>query len=149
MLNEDNEAEDRRGEGFPQILHDRARKSAEQLHRLLVSLSTGAIAIYFLALTTKTEPALSLSQKVAVLASLLAMASAVLGGIRGWYADARRNYFWACALQATDELERRSLFEQRDRWIKKRHINIRILGISFVTGVLGSIVYLILRVVDK
>jgi hypothetical protein len=39
------------GEGFPPILHDRSRAAGMDLHRLLISLSTGTLAIYFLALT--------------------------------------------------------------------------------------------------
>jgi hypothetical protein len=45
---------DERGQGFPQILHDRSRTAGTELHKLLLSLSTGGVAVYFVALTRQT-----------------------------------------------------------------------------------------------
>ena len=144
-MSEDNE----RGTGFPQILHDRARGAGTELRRLLISLSTGALGVYFLALTTRPDPALSVWQQAMVIVGLVAMASALGAGLLGWYSDCRRNYFWATALQANAANERDRLYKLRDFWLAIEtwmHILIRIL---FAVGVGASAAYVCLRVIGK
>jgi hypothetical protein len=70
-----------RGKGLPQILHDRARSSAIELHKLLVSLSTAILTIFFLAVTTEIKPPLTPKQKFFVLFSLIAFGSALFSGL--------------------------------------------------------------------
>jgi hypothetical protein len=137
--------EDQRGRGFPQILHDRARAAAAELHKLLLSLSTAGVAVYFLALTGKIEPRLTTRQTAAMLVAMLALAIAALSGILCWYADCRRNYFWAVALQSDDKPDRSDLYRQRDRWLWIERLTANLLIGAFVTGVLVSALYIALR----
>jgi hypothetical protein len=138
--------EDQRGQGFPQILHDRARGAAEELHRLLISLSTAGVGVFFVSLTGKTEPQLTLVQRVSVLVALLTMAGAALSGIVSWYSDCRRNYFWASALMAKERAERSKLYRQREHWLKLAHGAARCLLALFVVGILASMVYMVCRI---
>ena len=88
-----------KGEGFAQILHDRSRSVGLELHRLLTSLSTGTLAIYFLALTGEAKPPLTPSQRVCAAVSVFCVAFSAAFGIVSMYADVRRYYLWASALQ--------------------------------------------------
>src|SRR5215472_12980716 len=74
------------GEGFAQILHDRSRDRGTDLHRLLISLSTGTLAIYFLALTGEAKPALTTNQKVCAVISVVCVAFSAACGILPMYA---------------------------------------------------------------
>jgi hypothetical protein len=140
------EREDHRGEGFPQLLHDRARTAAEELHRLLLSLSTAAVGVFFLALISKADPPLTQIQKASVLIALFAMAGAAFSGIASWYSDCRRNYFWAMALQSDEKKSRTQLYQQRDRWLRWERFTARCLIALFIFGVLASMAYMACRV---
>jgi hypothetical protein len=113
--------------------------------KLLLSLSTGGVAVYFLGLTGKIEPRLTTSQIAAVSIATIGFADAGLSGISCWSADCRRNYFWASALQAEDKLERSKLYRQRDRWLRGERVTANLLISLFVLGVLVSALYIGLR----
>ena len=81
------ENEKERGVGFPQVIHDRARTAATNLHKFLLSLSTGSVGIFFIAVTTKIDPQLTIYQQVAILVGLAAMGIATGAGIRSSYGD--------------------------------------------------------------
>lgn len=86
---------ERRGQDFADVLHERSRQSAFEYRTLLTSLSTGALAVFFLALTTKIEPELTQLQLMTLSGAVLSMAVTTIAGLYCWHADARRNYFWA------------------------------------------------------
>lgn len=139
--------EDRsRGEGFPQILHDRARTSGQELHKLLVTFSTGLLAIYFLALTGRDDPADPGLQTIAVLVGLLATGCAVFFGLAAYYCDMKRNYLRASALQAGDQKARDDLFVSRDLWLGRRRWSIRALNVFFGVGTVAALAYVGARV---
>jgi hypothetical protein len=106
------------GGGFPQTLHDRSRAIGSELHKTLLAFCTAALGVYFIALTTEAKPGLTSSQRFAAVCGLVIMALGSLSGLAGMLADSRRNYFWACALQAEEgETERRAeMYRLRDRW---------------------------------
>jgi hypothetical protein len=149
MNSEPQTREDTRGQGFPQLLHDRARAAGSELYRLLISLAIGGVGLFFLALTGKADPPLSFAQRVVVLFAVLSMAVAALSGIACLYADARRYYFWACALQATDEPKRLQSYKERDRWHRLKRSATKGLIWLFVVGIIASAVYLGLRLASK
>jgi hypothetical protein len=140
---------DVRGKGFPQILHDRSRAAGLELHRLLISLSTGTLAIYFLALTGEAKPALTTYQKICAVVSVISVALSAASGIFSLYADVRRYYFWASALQTPDKALKQQHYRDRDRWVKRDRALIPTMGLLFVSGMLSSLVYGALRVLDR
>jgi len=135
------------GEGFPQILHDRSRDVGQDLFKLLLSLSTGILAVYFFALTAEVKPLLTSSQRAAALIGLAFLSLAVFSGLISLHSDSRRNYFWASALQATDKERRGRLYKQRDFWMKIELRTYLLLVIGFVGGVVSSVAYMTLRIV--
>lgn len=142
---------DARGQGFPQILHDRARVSTEELVRLLLTLSTAGVGVFFIALTGKSDPPLTPRQEVAVLVALVAMAAATLCGMLSWFADGRRNYLWATALQTKKGKEdgpRDQLFVRRDFWLALARRAYQLLMLLFGVGIVASLYYLVCRVLN-
>jgi len=99
---------------FPQSLHDRVRRSAEEFRRFLLCFSGGGFAVVFIALTIRTEPPLSLAQQVMGLMSIVSMAVAALSGVACYYGEYRLNDLWATALQVTDRNKRSALHKRRD-----------------------------------
>jgi uncharacterized membrane protein YbhN (UPF0104 family) len=136
----------RRGGGLAQILHDRARKSIEELHRLVLTFSTAILAIYFLALTTKIEPALTRNQTIISIVGLISLGLAVIAGLASLFADTKRNYFRACALQATDQSDRDGYFALRDRWLPYQRWATRFLYAFFIAGIASSVIYVVSRI---
>jgi hypothetical protein len=121
------------GEGFPQIVHDRARRAAEELHKLFISLSTAANGVYFIALTGKIEPPLSKAQRLCTVVALLAMAGALGCGLLAWYADARRNFFWASAMQAEGR-KRKELLQAAGSMARRQRRISGVFGICIRSG---------------
>jgi hypothetical protein len=136
------------GEGLPQILHNRARKSGEELHKLLLSFSTAILVIYFLALTAKTDPPLTSTQVPVCIVGLVAVGLAVLAGMICLLADTKRNYYRACALQAKRQEDRDKYFSLRNRWLSRQRWSSGLLLGFFVAGVAASIIYMIARVLS-
>lgn len=136
------------GKGLPQILHDRARKSAEELHKLLLTFSTAILAVYFLALTTKVEPELTDIQSIISILGVLLMGVAVTAGLVSLHADTKRNYFRASAIQTKKQDERDKNFKLRDRWLLLHRRSSAILLGSFLIGISLSIVYMIARILN-
>lgn len=136
------------GKGLPQILHDRARKSGEELHKLLVSFSAAILAIYFLALTTKTEPPLSHAQMILSIVGMTAMGLAVLVGMINLLADTKRNYYRACALQASEQEDRDRYFQMRNLWLSRQRWTSAFLRGFFTVGIAATVFYLIARVIE-
>lgn len=137
-----------RRERFAQILHERARESSQQLHKLLLSFSIGLLAVFFLALTATEDAAKPGVQTISAIAGLSAMGIAVLVGLFAFYADMKRNYFRASALQTKDKLRRDELYNSRDRWLRCQRLSILALNSFFLIGVISSLLYVIFRVLD-
>jgi hypothetical protein len=135
-------------ERLAQTLHDRARESSQQLHKLLLSFATGLLAVFFVALTATEDAAKPGVQTISAIAGLSAMGIAVLTGLFAFYADMKRNYFRASALQAKDKLRRDELFQARDRWRRCQRLSILALNSFFLFGIISSLLYVIFRVLD-
>ncbi len=136
-------------ERLAQILHDRARESSQQLHKLLLSFSTGLLAVYFIALTAMEDAAQPGIQTISAIAGLIATGLAVFAGLIGLYADMKRNYFRASALQAKDGRRRDKLFRTRDRWLLRQRLSIMSLNVFFLLGVTSSIIYIFFRILNR
>ena len=137
-----------RRERLAQTLHDRARESSQQLHKLLLSFATGLLAVFFVALTATEDAAKPGVQTISAIGGLSAMGIAVLAGLFAYYADMKRNYFRASALQAKDKLRRDELFQTRDRWRRCQRLSILMLNSFFLFGIISSLLYVISRVLD-
>jgi hypothetical protein len=72
---------ERRGQDFADKLHARSREAAAEQRKLLISLATGCLALYFVALTGKIEPALTWSQTITCMLSVIFMALSILAGV--------------------------------------------------------------------
>src|SRR5258708_39256833 len=74
----------------PQKLHDRAAESAKETRQAVLTLSSGALAVFFLALTTNkaVEPALKPFERWVILLSLICIAVAVVFFLLRAYARA-------------------------------------------------------------
>lgn len=129
-----------------EILHDRAREASSQHRNLLVSLSTGCLAVFFVTLTTKIDPPLTNTQSLTLLISLSAMSLAIIVGLLSWYSDGRRNYFWASGIQSDEGERRKRLFKQRNNWYKMMQLSNIFQRSLFIIGILSASFYLFLRI---
>lgn len=129
-------------------LHDRAREATHEYHKLLTQLSTGILAIYFLALTSSIVPPLTSNQQIAALCSLTFVGLAVFFGVLYWLGDALRNYYWGSSVSASvDEHNRQQLNLHKRKMVWQRVIRIATWGISisFLLGIGSSVWYMVLR----
>jgi len=133
-------------EDLSQKFHDRARESALELHRLLLSLSTGAVAVFFFALTMKVDPPMTLIQKIIVLISLAAMSLASGAGIRALRADILVNFCRAKHMQSQECIEKEKFDRQKDKNEKSKKWLQDVLLKSFIIGVITFVIYIVLRV---
>lgn len=137
---------DNRGEGFAQIIHDRSRDAAQTLHKMLTTLATAALGVYFVSLTRSIQPELTPIQKGTAAIALITMALAAGAGLFGMYADSRRNYHWAKGMQLHEGKEKRPQYKQQVIWNRRKKAMASTLGLSFATGIVASLAYLMERI---
>jgi hypothetical protein len=130
-----------------QIFHDRARGAAEEIHKLLLSFSGATLGIYFIALTKEISQ-LTILQKFSCLAGVMIMGTAVFVGLLGLFADMKRYYFWACAIQEHDHRQRDEFYRERDRWLARQRLSRPVLFVCFSIGIIFSIVFVMFRIAD-
>jgi hypothetical protein len=141
--------EDIRGKGFPQILHDRAKDSADRLQSLLLSLSTALVGVAFFALTSEVKPELTGNQRYALLLVLITLGTSVIAGLFGMRAETQRYVFHALALQNKQmhkQAQTDAYFTNRDRWLHIERMVTHVQEIAFVLGIVAIGVYTILRI---
>ena len=137
------------GEKLSQMLHDRARSSSQELHKTLLSFSAATLAVYFISLTGHEEAASTPGQTAAALIGLFSMGLATFAGLLAFYSDMKRNYYRGSALQEPRGAKRESLFQLRAQWLQRMRLSVILLNSGFSLGVIASIVYLALRIVNK
>ena len=134
----------------PQKLHDRAAESAKEMRQIVLALSSGALAVFFLALTTDkaVEPPLRLSEKVILLFSLACMSLAVFASLWSAFVDAQWSYWWGRALEerAEDAQDKKAILVRQDRFHRYKRRGERVLLWAFALGVLLAAVYLASRI---
>jgi len=130
------------------LMHNRAREAGSELRRVIIAMSTGSIAMLFLALTGEVNPPLDLLEKICATGTVLAHAMATLSGLCAWRADAERNFYWAHSLSSKQETDWRKKAE------KKRQKRQSIMQFSdaasrvlFVVGVILAAAYLLARTI--
>lgn len=136
------------GEGLPQILHNRARESSQELHKLLLSFSSAALAVYFVALTAKNDLTITFAQTVVLFFGFLFMGTAVLGGLIAYYADMKQNYYKGSAMQAKEEEKQNKLYKSADMWRAIQRKSVLVLNFYFFVGVLAAMVYVDIRLMN-
>ena len=129
-----------------QIFHDRARDAGIELRKLIVSLSTGILAIYFLAVTREIKPPLEKSHKTILLVSIILFAICVLSGIIAWFSDGKRYYYWAKLIDSSDDAKKQKAKTIRNRWGIIRLITDIALFAAFFLGILFSSIFLFQRI---
>ena len=129
----------------PEKLHERARAGVAEQRRLLVSLATGSIAVFFLSLTSEIKPELTKTQKGAITLALLFMSLAVAAGLRSWQHESQWSYCWAKELGAEESGERKVLNARRMRHYGLMEKANHYLRRFFQGGVLCAAFYVLAR----
>lgn len=129
----------------PDTLRGRARSSAEEFQRITVAISSGALGVFFIALTEKIDPPLTGTEHVILLCAIAAMAIATLCAIVTWFADARWNAALAEAKEATDPGVKESMKRKTRGWRRAEDVAGIVFLLTFVPGLIASSVYLWLR----
>lgn len=80
---------------------------------------------------------------------MVVLAAALGSGLFAWYADTKRNYYWARALVADVAKTRNELYVRRDSWIRLKDGFTVAMYLMFSLGIVSSGVYVLLRVFAK
>lgn len=129
----------------PLTLRDRARASAEEFQRIAVSISSGALAVFFLALTQKIDPPLTVAERLWLLVAIAGMAVATFCAIITWLADARWNAALALAKETSDPKLRETMESRTRLWHRiEVAAGIIFLG-TFLPGLVAVGAYIWLR----
>jgi len=131
-----------RGSSQVEALYNRARASGTELLRLFSTLATGAVGVFFLALSGRVEPPLTAPQRGAIIVALLLMVLTLAGAILSRFADALFYKSWARYASGKDP----------ERNLRRRELAIRLREtfafatvIVFFAGVLVAAYYVYLR----
>jgi hypothetical protein len=129
-----------------QVFHDRAREAGTELLKLKITLSTGIIGVMVIVVTTNITPALKLVELISVLFSLAFFGLSVIFGLITWYTDARRYYYWANSIQ---DKKNKIFTKKKMLYNKQRYISNIIGTLLFIFGILSTITYILLRVINN
>ncbi len=145
-------------------LHDRAEASTKTTIAHTLVMSTGVLAVFFIALTGKVDPPLTAWQQVAAFSTILFMAIVAACCVLWTYADGRWAFAYAHCITSSDlcdqgkgnevlegGTETHSQRALRFRQVKEANDRIKhasdTMGVfSFVLGSVSAAAYLLLRV---
>lgn len=131
-----------------QVLHDRAASSARETRAHVMTMATGSLAVFFLALTAEIKPPLSTTQEQVIVVVIVLMAVSILSGLWSAITDAQWSYCWAKVIES-EEREPKQVegwTAKRDRWHAHKRWSEQASLVAFVLGVIGASVYLWLRI---
>lgn len=129
----------------PSTLRDRARVSAEELQRISVAIPVASLGVFFIALTQKVEPALTMTERFFLLIAIVGMAVAAFCSIFTWMADARWNRALALVKEAAGNAKRQTPEKTVMRWKKAENAAGVIFLLSFCPALIATAVYVWLR----
>ncbi len=129
-----------------QNFHDRARQSGVELRKLVISLSTGALAICFLVLTREIKPVLTILQQKLLLVAVCFFGLSVFGGIVSWWSDGARFFYLAQNFSSNQSSCSDTIAKAKQRWTIVRRLSDVLVAVSFTVGILLSIVFILNRV---
>jgi multisubunit Na+/H+ antiporter MnhB subunit len=126
----------------PQILYDRSRASGMEMFKLLTQLSTAAVGVFFIALSTNINPPLTHEQRFSVLAALSFMVITLLCGVFGIAADAYFYESWARSLSGKNA---DTNWKHRERANRVRKLFTFAAMLFFLLGAFAAARYIYLR----
>src|SRR5262245_49539245 len=126
----------------PQTLYDRSRVSGLEMFKLLTQLSTAAVGVFFIALSTNINPPLSQDQRQSVIGALCFMVITLLCGVFGMAADSYFYESWARTLSGKN-IEANWKHRERGHILRK-FFAFAAMG-SFLIGMLVAARYVFLR----
>lgn len=137
---------ERRGQEFADTLHQRSRESAFEYRKLLTSLATGSLALFFLALTTEVRPELTRLQVATLVGAVLCMAVSIFSGMYCWHADATRNYYWGMVEEGKQRSGGPEFDTMAKTWKRRLERASKFLKYAFATGIALSVAYILERI---
>ncbi len=126
-------------------LLDRGRASLVEYRKLLIMLSVGGVALFFVTLTKKTEPPLTNTESYLLLVSSLLMAMAALFGFVAWKTDSMRYFLYGESLQEKHKDAKHEKYARSKKIEKVTKVSETLLEILFLVGMLVAFSYLLLR----
>lgn len=137
-----------RGAPTPDKLHDRAAESARETRQSVLTLSSGALAVFFVVLTSQKEitPALTGGQKGIILGSLSCMALCVICSLWCAFADAQWSYCWARELENRGDEDCMEHRRKKNLYHSQKRVSDGLSRWFFGIGVVLAAIYLFSRV---
>jgi hypothetical protein len=128
-------------------IYARSHFAQAELLKLMVSLATGALAVFFLSVTGDRAVPEGM-QRIPALVALGSMGVAVFSGIFAWFSESRRQFFWSLAKSTQDEARRKEYLGSRDRAYLRTTVAMLLLVVSFSTGIAASVAYIAMRILQ-
>jgi hypothetical protein len=143
-MNIDRQADLKLTLGSADLWHDRARSAAVEQRKLLTTLATACLAVFFVTLTGEKARFLTEYQRYTARLALVMMAVSVLFGVLAVFGDARRCYNLARHIQAIASSEN----TLADAFHTRFTAYFRLLTVSnwvqrgtFLAGIAGTVLY--------
>lgn len=130
----------------PQIFHDRSYNAAIEIRKILISLATGILAVYFIVLTQEVKPGLSSFEKATLTFSIILFSLTIFFGILAWHSDNKR--FFYRAKESENPLGKEAYSPSKDYWFNKRRFSDKFFFSLFFAGILCSSIFLFLRIAN-
>jgi Ca2+/H+ antiporter len=124
--------------------HELAKDAGNRLRAYILSVSSGATGVFFLALTKTEKTPLSCSEKWLLAIALISFVLTVLLCLYELRIDAKR--FFALAKELDKPNEQRN-WSQNDSYKSKRYWLIHLSYVTLAIAILATSVYLVLNII--
>jgi hypothetical protein len=124
--------------------HELAKDAGNRLRSYILSVSSGATGVFFLALTGGGERSLSAPEKWLLALSLVAFVVTVALCLYELRIDAKRFFALAKELQKPEEEQR---WEENERYKSKRYGLIHSSYVTLAIAIMATSIYLVLAIV--
>ena len=132
-----------------ELRHTRARESSLTFRKYLLGLSSGAVAAFYIANTTKIDPPLTNLQEVFSLIATVLFSASLLFGLAYFRSDGKRYYWWGRADTAENKDDQSKFHRFKRQW--KRYC--RLCGAAqiwlFVVGLVSATTYTVFRILES
>ena len=130
-------------------IHNRSGDAAKETRGTIVKLTTGALGLLIFVATRNVDPVLSLSEKIALIVSILFVVVSLAFAIWFGFGDAQWAYWWGVELDPTrTKAERDNGKANRLKWHGRKSFAEKAMLVSFVLAGVSMGTFVLLRVLN-
>ena len=129
----------------PKELHDRAGDAARETRGTMIKLTTGALGLLIFVATRSIEPALTLVEKISIVASILFVVCSLGFAVWFGFAEAQWSYWWGVEVDP-EHKDRNQGRLNKLKWHGRKALAEKAMLVMFVVAAASIGAFILLRI---